>query len=96
MNSLLVLAMLAAIWLLLEAGYVFFALAIGVALLLIIISEVFSRQDLDSSQAADPSETETQVYAKGQATSWEKVSYAMGATVNVIGRTIYRAFFKNK
>lgn len=100
MNVLLVFGLLAVIYLLLDAGYVFFALVVGVALFIMLVAGLFSGRPAGKPDAGKPAPQPTPAeeplgpYATKGYTAWERVFMAAGAAFNLVGKTIYRAFFK--
>ena len=93
MNVWLTLLLLVVAYLLFDAGYVFFALVIGVVLLLVLIAGLFSAKagkEKPEAKKEAPAEEEIGPYATKGRTPWEKVFMAVGAVFNFVGKTIYR------
>lgn len=92
MNLLLLLSLAAGAYLLLEAGYVFFALIMGVALLLAAVSSWFSSRGEKAGQEARPPPTPVQPpeFKKQEHGELQKVWLSVGMVFNFFGKGIYR------
>lgn len=90
MNVLLVLLLLGAIYLFLEAGLVFFAMIVGVALLLAMISSAFSPKEGNVVKAASPaSPSQPPQYVKQNHDTLQKFWMLVGMAFNFVGKGIY-------
>lgn len=87
MNFILAALLLAAIYLFLEAGLVFFALIVGVALLLGLVSSAFSPREGAPSQSLPPKPPE---FVKHDHGGLQKLWMTVGMVFNFIGRATYR------
>ncbi|GEM_PF-3156369 len=88
MHVILVLLLLGAIYLFLDAGLVFFALIVGVALLLGLISSSFSSRERGPSSAKSPPAPPQ--FVKQDHQGLQKFWITVGRIFNFLGKGIYR------